>query len=309
MENLRLDGRVALVTGAGRGLGRAHAILLAAHGASVIVNDPGVSMGGDGGDPAPAESVVAEIRAAGGSAEANFGDVADEGAAQAMIDQAIGSFGSIDILVNNAGNFLPRGAFADTTEESFRQIWRVHVMGAVNCIRAAWPQMRARRHGRIINTTSHTALLGSPLNIEYSAAKGALFGITNSLAFEAAEHGIAVNAIAPGALTRPVAQMAGVAEQIPAGAFEPALASPIIVWLAHQDCLANGKTFGAMSGTTTLLRVAETEGYFSRNPTPEAVRDNFATIIADDAFAGSALVFSDQAEVRGLVLMQRFAKV
>ena len=308
MNNLRLDGRVALVTGAGRGLGRAYAISLAAHGASVIVNDPGFSMQGEGSDPTPAQSVVAEIRAAGGLAEANFGDVSDKTVAQAMIDQAIASFGSIDILVNNAGNFVPRGPFEDTTEETFAQIWQVHVMGAIHCIRAAWPHMRVRGHGRIINTTSHTALLGSPMNIEYSAAKGALFGITNSLAFEAAQHGIAVNAVAPGALTRRVADLAGVAEHIPDGAFESSLAAPIIVWLAHQDCAANGETFGAMSGSTTLLRIAETEGYFSTTPTAEAVRDNFATILADDAFSGSRLVFSDQAEVRGLDLMQRFAR-
>lgn len=305
-EKLSLDGQVALVTGSGRGLGRAHAMLLAAHGASVIVNDPGVSLEGDGNDRNPAQTVVEEIRAAGGQAEANFGDVSDESAAQAMVDQAIARFGSIDIVVNNAGNFFPRHPFTESSTETFEKIWRVHVLGSINCIRAAWPHMSARRYGRIINTASHTALLGSPRNIEYSAAKGALFGITNSLAFEAAENGIAINAIAPGALTRPVSNIKGVAENIPAGAFDPALASPIIIWLAHKDCPVNGETFGAMSGTTTRLKVVETEGYFSRTPTPEAVRSNFPQIMAEDLFEASQLIVSTQAETRGSELMSRF---
>ena len=307
MANLRLDGKTALVTGAGRGLGRAHALLLAAHGARLVINDPGVSLEGDGGDRTPAQDVVEEIRAEGGEAVANFGSVADENDTQAMVEQAIAAFGSIDIIVNNAGNFVPRGKFMNSSAESFEKIWRVHTMGAVNTIRAAWPHMEANHYGRIINTTSHTALLGSPFNVEYAAAKGALFGITNALAFEAAEHGIAINAIGPGALTRPVTRIEGVAEQIPEGAFDPALASPVVVWLAHESCSVNGETFGTMSGTTTRLKVAETNGYFSRTPTPEAVRDNFADIMAEEAIAKSGLVFADQAETRGLELMQRFA--
>lgn len=306
MAELRLDGRVALVTGAGRGLGRAHARALAAHGALVVVNDPGVSLEGDGSDHQPAEQVVKEIRDAGGQAVANFGSVAEERDTAEMVEQALSSFGAIDIVVNNAGNFVPRCDFAVTSTESFDRIWRVHLMGSINVIRAAWPHMVARHHGRIINTTSHTALLGSARNVEYAAAKGALFGLTNALAIEAAEHGIAINAIAPGALTRPVTQIEGVADRIPDGAFDPDLAAPIVVWLAHQDCPANGETFGTMSGLTSRIKVCETMGYFGIKPTAEDIRDNFDAIMGDQAIEQTGLRFGELAELHGLELMQQY---
>ncbi|WP_176488983.1 SDR family NAD(P)-dependent oxidoreductase [Rhizorhabdus dicambivorans] len=307
MTEVRLDGRVALVTGAGRGLGRAHARLLAAHGARVVVNDPGVGLGGEGGDQAPARDVVAEIEAAGGSAVANFDTVATEDGARAMIRQAIDSFGRIDIVVNNAGNFYTRHGFDETSPESFAHIWQVHVIGSVNVIRAAWPHMVAQKYGRIINTASHTGYLGSRNNLEYSAAKAAIHGITRTLSLEAGDHNIAVNAIAPGAVTRPVRLIPGILDMMPAGAFEPELVAPTVVWLAHEDCKVTGEIFGVMAGTTTRIKVVETPGYCSRNPTPEAIRDAFEDVILDQRrFDAAGLVIGKEAELRGMDLVERF---
>lgn len=309
MGEVRLDGRVALVTGAGRGLGRAHARLLAAHGAKVVVNDPGVGLGGEGGDQAPARDVVAEIEAAGGTAVANFDTVATEAGAGAMVQQAIDSFGRIDIVVNNAGNFFTRHSFTETSSDSFATIWQVHVMGTVNVIRAAWPHLVAQGYGRIINTASHTGYLGSRNNLEYSTAKAAIHGLTRTLSLEAAAHGIAINAVAPGGITRPVRLIEGIVEKMPAGAFEPELVAPTVVWLSHEDCKATGEIFGVMSGTTSRIKVVETPGYCSRTPTPEAIRHAFADEILDqDRFERSGLVIGEEAELRGLDLVQRFTK-
>lgn len=308
MDKLRLDGRVAIVTGAGRGIGRAHALLLAQRGASVIVNDPGGDLAGDGNDPRPAQDVVDEIVAAGGIAQPNFSSVADDVGVRAMVDQALNAFGRIDIAINNAGNFLPRHPFEETTTASFEKIWQVHVMGTVHVIRAVWPHMKARNYGRIVNTASHTALLGSRENIEYSAAKGAIFGLTKTLALESRDCGISINAIAPGGVTRPVKLLDNVVAQIPVGAFEPALVAPTALWLSHESCTANGEVFGVMSGTTSRIKVGETSGYFSCNPTPEGLAENWEQLMDEPTLHGSGLIFGEQAELRGLQLMRRYTE-
>lgn len=309
LNEVRLDGRVALVTGAGRGLGRGYARLLAARGAKVVVNDPGVGLGGEGHDESPARDVVAEIEAAGGVAVANFDTVATEEGARAMVGQAMDSFGKIDIVVNNAGNFYTRHSFDQTSPESFAHIWQVHVIGSVNVIRAAWPHMVAQKYGRIINTASHTGYLGSRDNLEYSAAKAAIHGITRTLSLEAGDHGIAINAVAPGGVTRPVKLIPGILDKMPAGAFEPELVAPTVVWLAHEDCKVSGEIFGVMAGTTTRIKVVETPGYCSRSPTPEAIRDAFDDLILDQPrFDASGLVTGKEAELRGMELVERFTK-
>ncbi|MBB6125353.1 SDR family NAD(P)-dependent oxidoreductase [Sphingobium subterraneum] len=305
-KELRLDGQVALVTGSGRGLGRAHALLLAARGAAVVVNDPGGSLEGDGEDRMPADGVVEDITSAGGQAVANFDSVASEAGASAMVAAAIDHFGRIDIVVNNAGNFLPRRSFTESSSESFAKIWAVHTMGSINVIRAAWPHMVGQGYGRIVNTASHTGLLGSRGSLEYSVAKAAILGLTKTLALEAAELGIAVNAIAPGALTRPVNQMEEVAQLVPPGAFEPDLVSPTVLWLCHPECGVNGEVLGVMSGTTTRIKIAETQGYWSSTPTPEAIRDHFTHIMAEETLAGSGLTFGQEAETRGMELMMHY---
>src|SRR3984957_17396854 len=204
MAELRLDGRVALVTGAGRGLGRSYVKLLAARGASVVVNDPGVGLRGEGGNEAPAESVAEEICAGGGRALASFDSVASEAGAAAAVARAVDGFGRIDIIVNNAGIFMPERDFLETSSESFKRLWQVHVMGTINIARAAWPHLLAQSFGRIINTTSHVGYLGCRGLLEYSVAKAARHRLTPSLALEAEGSGIVVNAVAPGAMTRPV---------------------------------------------------------------------------------------------------------
>ena len=192
-----------------------------------------------------------------------------------MVRQAIETFGRLDIVINNAGNFHPRLSIEETSAECFESLWRVHLLGATHVIRAAWPHMKARHYGRIVNTASHSGYLGAHGSIAYAAAKAAVHGLTRALSLESAEHGIAVNAVAPGALTRPVTQIEGLPDSFTSGAFAPSLVAPTVVWLVHEDCDANGEIFAAIAGTTSQIRIAETVGYVSRHPTPEAIRDRF----------------------------------
>ena len=303
MGELRLDGKVALVTGAGRGLGRSYATLLAARGASVVVNDPGVSLRGEGGDEDPALAVAQSIRAEGGAAIANFDSVASEPGAAAAVARAVDHFGRIDIVINNAGIFMPERDLLQTSSESFMRLWQVHVMGSINVARAAWPHLMAQSSGRIINTTSHVGYLGCRGLLEYSVAKGAIHGLTRSLALEATGTGVTVNAVAPGAMTRPVTELAGLPETFTSAAYDAGLVAPMLVWLAHEQCDANGEIFGVMSGTMTRIRVAETDGFHHRCPTPELVRDNFDRIMDDAAFETSGLLFSADAKQRGTELV------
>jgi NAD(P)-dependent dehydrogenase (short-subunit alcohol dehydrogenase family) len=306
MSELRFDGKVALVTGGGRGIGRGHALLLAARGARVVVNDPGADLDGGGSDSRPAAQVVAEIVAAGGKAVANFDSVATEEGARAMVEQAVSAFGRIDIVINNAGNFLAKHPFAETSRDTFEKIWRVHLMGTVNVIRAAWPHMTAQRYGRIVNTASHSGYLGSRGNLEYSVAKSAIHGLTRTLSLEAESYGIAVNAVAPGGMTRPVTSHHTLPESFTSGAFDPNLVAPTVIWLAHEDCKVNGEIFGGMGGATTRIRIAETKGFVSRTPTPEAIRDHFDAILDESTLAASGLTFETEAELHGGAVVERF---
>ena len=197
---LRFDNRVAIVTGAGGGLGREHALALAARGAKVVVNDLGGARDGSGGSSSAAEAVVAEIKAAGGEALANGASVTEADAVQTMIDQALDRWGRIDILVNNAG-VLRDKSFAKMTLEDFRFVVDVHLMGAVNCTKAVWESMRERNYGRIVMTTSSSGLYGNFGQSNYGAAKMALVGLMQTLAIEGAKNDIRVNCLAPTAHT------------------------------------------------------------------------------------------------------------
>jgi NAD(P)-dependent dehydrogenase (short-subunit alcohol dehydrogenase family) len=198
---LRFDGRVAIVTGAGGGLGRQHALALAARGAKVVVNDLGGSVRGEGGTPAAAHKVVDEIRAAGGEAIANGASVTDPAAVQAMAAQALATWGRIDILVNNAG-ILRDKSFGKMELADFRVVMDVHLMGAVNCCKAVWDAMCARNYGRIVMTTSSSGLFGNFGQANYGTAKMALVGLMQTLSIEGARHDIRVNCLAPTAHTR-----------------------------------------------------------------------------------------------------------
>jgi NAD(P)-dependent dehydrogenase (short-subunit alcohol dehydrogenase family) len=198
---MRFDGRVAIVTGAGGGLGRQHALALAARGAKVVVNDLGGTVDGNGSTPKAAQAVVDEIRAAGGEAIANGASVTDPQAVQAMVEQALAAWGRVDILVNNAG-ILRDKSFAKMALDDFRLVIEVHLMGAVNCTKAVWETMRAQNYGRIVMTTSSSGLYGNFGQANYGAAKMALVGLMQTLSIEGAKNDIRVNCLAPTAATR-----------------------------------------------------------------------------------------------------------
>ena len=198
---MRFDGRVAVVTGAGGGLGRQHALALAARGAKVVVNDLGGTLDGHGGTPSAALAVVEEIRQAGGQAIASGASVTDAAAVQAMVDDAMKEWGRIDILVNNAG-ILRDKSFTKMTLDDFRLVVEVHLMGAVNCSKAVWDIMRAQNYGRIVMTTSSSGLYGNFGQSNYGAAKMALVGLMQTLSIEGAKNNIHVNCLAPTAATR-----------------------------------------------------------------------------------------------------------
>lgn len=248
-----LEGRVAIVTGAGRGIGRAHALELARHGAAVVVNDFGVSLAGEGTGESPAEQVVAEIEAAGGRAVPNGADVADFEQAAAMVDLAISEFGGLDILVNNAG-FVRDRMLVNTSEEEWDAVIRVHLKGHFAPLRHAGAYWRAeskegrQRHARVINTSSGAGLQGSVGQATYSAAKAGIAGLTLVAAQEMGRYGVTVNAIAPVARTR-----------MTEGAFDtsamalPEDNSPIVAWLASVDAAdVTGRVIEIDGGKVTV---------------------------------------------------------
>ncbi len=224
-------GRVAIVTGAGGGLGRQHALALAARGARVLVNDLGGARDGSGSSLTAAEHVVAEIRAAGGEAIANGASVTDWEAVQAMVQQAVDTWGRIDIVVNNAG-ILRDKTFAKMDLADFRLVLDVHLMGAVHCTKAAWPHMVEQKYGRILLTTSSTGLYGNFGQSNYGAAKLALVGLMQTLGLEGAKHDIRVNCLAPTAATRMTEDLMP-AEVL--AALQPEAVTPAMLVLVAQD--------------------------------------------------------------------------
>ena len=267
MEELRFDERVALVTGAGRGLGRAYALALAERGAKVVVNDLGGSLAGAGADPGRAQAVADEIVAGGGEAVANGDSVTEEAGAEAMVALALERFGRLDVVVNNAGNMDPEGLPELRVADLARHL-DIHVLGSFNVTRAAWPQLTERGYGRIVVTTS-IGLFGAPFMISYSTAKGGAFSLGRSLALAGAEHGILVNMIAPVAETRMVTDpelrakcnlppLDPQAEPDPARG--PDAVTPMLLLLAHESCPANGETVIAGLGRFARIFVAETRG-------------------------------------------------
>jgi NAD(P)-dependent dehydrogenase (short-subunit alcohol dehydrogenase family) len=280
MEPMRFDGRVAIVTGAGRGIGKAHALLLAERGARVVVNDLGSANSGDGSDSAPAERVADAIRAAGGDAVADGSDIASvEGAAQ-LVRRALDTYGRVDVLVNNAGIFTP-DEFPGLEVAELRRYFDVHVGGSFNVTRECWPHMVRSGYGRIVMTTSHGILGSAPL-IAYGTAKGGVFSLARALAVTGRGLGITVNSIAPVAATR----LAGGDDDGTSGqgvldGSTTALVSPLVMLLCHESCPVSGETFLSGGRRHARLFVAETAGYVhpGLDVTPEVVADHWAQIM------------------------------
>lgn len=247
-----LDGRVAVVTGAGRGIGAAIARCLAAEGAAVVVNDVGVSLDGRGGDRDPAAQVCKEIEAAGGRAVPNYDSVADFEAAGRIVGTALEAFGTVDILVNNAGIIRDR-TLLKMSEEDYDAVIAVHQKGTFNCTRHAAPVMREKGYGRIVNITSSAGLRGNFGQTNYGAAKAAIMGMTFVWALELGRYGITVNAVAPAGYTRMTEGLYGGAEPPPDQ--DPALNAPIVAFLAsEQASYVNGQILGRTGYGYTIFQ-------------------------------------------------------
>jgi len=253
---IRFDDRAAIVTGAGAGLGRAHALLLAARGAKVVVNDPGGSIDGTGGNGSAADGVVAEIKAAGGTAVANYASVADRDGAASIVQTALDSFGKVDIVVNNAG-ILRDKIFAKMTLDEFETVLAVHLLGTVYVTKAAWPHLLDQKYGRVVFTTSGSGLVGSYGQANYGAAKTAMMGLMNNLKFEGAKANIKVNMISPVAGTR---MTEGIIDQKLFDLSKPERVSPAVAWLCSEECDANGEIIAAGAGYFTLVKLMKTTG-------------------------------------------------
>ncbi|WIW90766.1 SDR family NAD(P)-dependent oxidoreductase (plasmid) [Sphingobium sp. V4] len=266
MSLLRFDDRVAVITGAGRGLGRAYALLLAERGARVIVNDPGGLMSGEGGDVGPAEEVVREIRAAGGEAMACTESVATPHGGQAIIDAALDQFGRIDILIHNAGN-VRYGSLKDLSQEDFDAVLDVHLRGAFHVVRPAFPRMCAAGYGRVVLTSSIGGLYGNQGVVNYAMAKAGMIGLNNVVAIEGAAEGVKSNIIVPGAVTR-MAEGIDVSAYPPMG---PDLVAPVVGWLAHESCPVSGEMLVSIAGRVARAFIGESRGVYRPGWTIEDV--------------------------------------
>lgn len=281
MDRHSFDDRVAVVTGSGRGIGRAYALLLADRGASVVVNDLGGSMEGDGADAEPASTVAAEIVAAGGAALADNSDVATTAGAEALVASAVERFGRLDILINNAGIIRWAGP-PEVDSDNLESHLAVHVGGSFNTTRAAWPHMVDQGHGRIVMTTS-AGMFGLPNNLSYATAKAGVIGMTRSLSTAGAAHDIKVNAVAPAAMTRMAGQPddEDLADTSAApDPMSPHLVAPLVAFLAHETCPVSGEVYAAGAGRFSRIFIASTEGYLhpGSEPTIEDVVENWASI-------------------------------
>ena len=300
--SIRFDGRVAIVTGAGGGLGRAHALGLAARGARVVVNDLGAGRDGVGGSRSPAEAVVAEIEAMGGEAMANGASVTDVEAVKAMVEEATDRWGAVDILVNNAG-VLRDKSFAKMEIDDFRFVVDVHLMGAVNCTKAVWDGMRERNYGRVVMTTSSSGLYGNFGQSNYGAAKMALVGLMQTLALEGARHDIRVNCLAPTAHTRMTEDLGA---GLPLDQLGPDLVTPGLLYLVSEAaptrCILGAGAGGFERAYVTLTQGVRIVG----DDAPEQIAARFAEIgdrtgeIVPDMGAAQGMIELGKAQKAGL---------
>ena len=295
LDNMRFDEQVAVVTGAGGGLGRQYALLLASRGARVVANDTGGSVTGTGSDSSAANAAAEEIRRRGGEAVADTNSVSSPQGGQAIIDTALRNWGRVDIVINNAG-IVCDAPFEDLTADLLQPLLDVHLKGAFYVTRPAWKVMRAQRYGRILNTCSAAGILGAERMSNYGAAKTGLIGLTRVLAAEGADHNIKVNAIAPIAYTRMLAHsIDGAGRQDDASAqailddlaarylqkLEPGLVAPVAAFLTHRDCPVSGEIYTVGAGHVARFFIGRTKGFYSPALSVEEVRDHFEEIRAD----------------------------
>jgi len=268
------EGKVAIVTGAGGGLGRCHALELARRGARVVVNDLGGAMDGTGGSSDAAMAVVEEIKAGGGEAIANGGSVSDRQGAKSMVKDAMDAWGRVDVLINNAG-ILRDKSFAKMDLDDFQIVLDVHLMGSVNVTKEVWPIMREQNYGRIVMTTSPSGLYGNFGQTNYGAAKLGLVGFMNTLKIEGAKNNVYTNAIAPVAATRMTENL--MSEQA-LKALGPELITPAVVFLCTEEA-PNGVVIQAQGGKFSIACIVENEGVdLGLDATVEDVAENYAKI-------------------------------
>ena len=272
------DGRVALITGAGTGLGRAHALLMASRGARIVVNDLAVSR--DTGRSV-AQSVVDEITAAGGTAVADTNSVATAAGGQAMVQLAIDTYGGLDIVVNNAGIVRDK-TFAKMTMEQVEPVFDVHLTGAFNVTLPAYRHMKDKLYGRIISTTSAAGLFGNFGQTNYGAAKMGLIGMTRVIALECAKYNIKANIVAPIAAT---AMSAGILDAEWERRLKPELVSPVVAYLAHEQCNVNGEIFSVAAGRVARIFIGEGRGIYNPDLKMEDVRDSWSKIMSEENYA------------------------
>ena len=255
---IRFDGKTAIVTGAGNGLGRSHALELARRGANVVVNDLGGLVDGtdSNGSMSPAQSVVKEIEDNGGKAIANGASVTDVGQVQDMVEQTLKSFGRVDILINNAG-ILRDKSFHKVTIEDFRAVVEVHLFGSVICTKAVWEIMREQEYGRVVMTTSGSGMYGNFGQANYGAAKAGISGLMQTLKIEGAKYNIKCNTVAPVALTRMTEELMGEGAKL----FDPSSVTPGVVYLCSEDA-PTGHIISAGAGVFARIMIQETEGLY-----------------------------------------------
>jgi NAD(P)-dependent dehydrogenase (short-subunit alcohol dehydrogenase family) len=290
MGKLDYEGRVFIVTGAARGMGRAHALELARHGARVVANDLGGDMFGSGADPAPAAAVVAEIEAAGGTALANGADIASSGGCEELVAAAVDAFGSVDGVLHNAGigGFAP---LAEMEEGAFEAMLRVHLYGALNLTREAWPHLE-RGGGSLLYISSGAGLYGSPTLAHYAAAKLGVIGVARVAASEGRDSGIRANVLAVAAASRMMDHVMDETPNLKSWFHEymrPELPAAAATWLLHPDCDVSGRIFQAFGPHFSEILIAETAGVDKLDMTAEDFRDGFARIEDREGY----LVYAD----------------